>query len=223
MIVLIYNDYTHQMERYDLKLDDNMPYTTSRGISVREFSINSDTNILWSQRSFLSNFSKLLQQVNHDFEISSGFSRIWEVFEGERLHNKRGNGINGGTNLDYQQDINFRKLVEKSNNFTFVNCKSNEYSFTHINSHQNYVSESVPFQAIQLNDIGVDVCILQDALWFLGFEIKQINGYFDNNLENEVKLFQIANGLSSNGIVDSDTWFMLMHYVREDDINFIIE
>ncbi len=220
MLVLIYNNDTHSMEQYELGLDENMPYTQNMKITVGAFSVNSFTKILWAERNFLKNISDLLNLIDCDFDITSGFSRIFEVFTNERLHNKRGNAIDGGTNFSYQQDLKFRKLVEQCNNFTYVNQKDNEYSFSHINAHRNFTSEYVPFEMIKLNDVGVDVCILQDTLWYLGYDVKAINGNFDIELEAELKLFQVANNLTPTGICDSDTWFMLMHYVREDDLTF---
>ncbi len=66
---------------------------------------------------------------------------------------------------------------------------------------------------LRLGEIGPIVEMLQLALQRAGYDT-EINGNFNEELENTVKEFQQANGLTADGIVGKSTWAKLEPYLR---------
>lgn len=67
---------------------------------------------------------------------------------------------------------------------------------------------------IKLNDKGSDVRVLQELLNI------EADGFFGKQTENAVKEFQLANGLSADGIVGTNTWNKL-NDLDTDDKNHV--
>ena len=64
---------------------------------------------------------------------------------------------------------------------------------------------------LQLNSTGNYVSILQNQLKLLDFFAGTITGSFSQDTEDAVKAFQSANNLEPNGIVDKNTWILLLN------------
>ncbi len=58
---------------------------------------------------------------------------------------------------------------------------------------------------VQMDDVGHQVVLLQRRLLDLGYTLELPNGLFDKKTEDAVKTFQMAHGLTENGIADTDT------------------
>lgn len=58
---------------------------------------------------------------------------------------------------------------------------------------------------VRMGDVGHQVVLLQRRLLDLGYTFESPNGSFDKETEEAVKKFQMAHGLSENGIADTDT------------------
>ena len=59
---------------------------------------------------------------------------------------------------------------------------------------------------LKLNSHGHDVIVLQEKLQSLGYNIKKIDGNFDNEVYRAVLAFQRDNKLTITGTVDAKTW-----------------
>ena len=59
---------------------------------------------------------------------------------------------------------------------------------------------------LKLNSHGHDVVVLQEKLQALGYNIKKIDGNFDNEVYRAVLAFQRDNKLTITGTVDAKTW-----------------
>jgi hypothetical protein len=68
---------------------------------------------------------------------------------------------------------------------------------------------------LQLGDNGEDIKFLQSILNKLGYVTsKEIDNMYNYNIEKAVKIFQIDEGLTPDGIVGSKTWVRLLNYEK---------
>lgn len=64
----------------------------------------------------------------------------------------------------------------------------------------------VSIEVLQKGSIGDGVAQLQKALYAIGLNPNEFDGYFGSGTESAVKAFQEATKLTPNGIVDNETW-----------------
>lgn len=73
------------------------------------------------------------------------------------------------------------------------------------------------YKTLRLNDTGDEVKILQQLLKIVGLFPASITGSFDTTTENAVKEFQRQNNLQITGIVNSETWNVLIEQTSESN------
>ena len=54
----MYNNDTNKMEKYDRNLNDPMPYSQDRYLTVKEFRGSSKSDILWTDKRAIEAFNK---------------------------------------------------------------------------------------------------------------------------------------------------------------------
>lgn len=220
MILLIYNEDTGQMERMQRDCHENMPYTTNGVLTVESFRGKSGSRLLWSTKSFLESVSESFQTLHCPFEVTHGFSRVWERFENEQFAHKLGTALTGGQNLNERRKVQLRKDLEVQQDYTWIQDGDLMPSVVHFHQTIDSVSDVIVFERMQKGSVGTSVCALQDALWFLGYDIPSINGIFDHQLDQELRSFQMSNGLSVDGIAGINTWTLLMQILDSEEIRY---
>lgn len=220
MILLIYHEETGQMEKLERDCCENMPYTTDGVLSVEAFRGKSNTRLMWSTKRFLESVNESFHKLGVPFVVEHGFSRVWERFENEQFAHKLGTALTGGQNLNSRRKVQLIKNLESQDDYTRVQDFDHAPSIIHFHQSFDPASDVIVFQRISQGSVGVSVCALQDALWFLGYDIASINGVFDEHLENELKSFQRAVGLSVDGIAGLNTWTYLMQLLDPDEIRY---
>ncbi|MBQ4344223.1 MAG: peptidoglycan-binding protein [Erysipelotrichaceae bacterium] len=220
MVVLVYNEVSGQMEKYKRDCHENMPYTTDGVLTVDSFRAKSNTRLLWSTKRFLESVNESFHHLNVPFEVEHGFSRVWERFENEHFAHKLGTAIAGGENLNSRRKQQLLKELEMQEDYTYLQDFDHAPSIIHFHQSFDPVSDLIVFQKVQRGSVGVSVCALQDALWFLGYEISSINGIFDAQLERELRSFQRSSGLDVDGISGNQTWTYLMQILDPEEIRY---
>ncbi len=220
MIILIYNEETGQMEKWERDCYENMPYTTDGVLTVESFRSDSNTRLLWSTKQFLESVNESFHQLSVPFEVEHGFSRVWEHFENEQFAHKLGTALSGGENLNARRKVQLLKDLEAQDDYTSIQDFDLAPSIIHFHQSFDSVSDVIVFSKISNGSVGVSVCALQDALWFLGYDIPSIDGIFDSVLEKELKSFQRTNGLSADGIAGANTWTYLMQVLDPEEIRY---
>ncbi|NLK63902.1 MAG: spore cortex-lytic protein [Tissierellia bacterium] len=76
------------------------------------------------------------------------------------------------------------------------------------------ITETYPGQPLALGDSGIDVFRMQHSLNVINDNFPlipdvEITGYFDEETENAVRIFQEVFNLPVTGIVDSETWYRI--------------
>lgn len=215
MRVLIYNDLTDKMETYQCSCDANMPYTRCHNLTVREFMAGSGSRTLaWSTRKFLKAYDQLIRNYGRKMRISRGFRRGWDAEEPMIMTHQLGTALDLGRDLSLPSLQSLATLSENMEVFDLISELDHNANGLHIHHHGNPVNDYVPYSQIRRGSKGPEVCVAQDVLWALGYDITKISGVFDDELVSQTQRFQTAEGLSADGVIGSNTWNSLMSQVR---------
>lgn len=216
MIVYVHNEDKNQIEKYNLSLDDNMPYTSKHRLTVRSFLAGNDTEIMWTTKRFLKSIEKSFSPCR-TIDIRCGFKRGWQEVENGQYMHKAGTAIQGAEKISYLSRVKLMKRMEERGLFDWMNELDHGPSYLHFSQDASFESPLVPFKTIKKGDIGTVVFVLQDNLWKLGYSVCQCNGEFDEELEKAVKAFQKDQGLLETGIVGPESWVKLMRLIHPED------
>lgn len=105
-----------------------------------------------------------------------------------------------------------------NNRKNMMNHMGNQYMMKKPN---NTLNDKMKMNTLYEGDSGRDVEKLQQLLLevvtlFPSLPIVTVDGIFNSSTTNAVKEFQELNGLTANGVVDSDTWNKL-HYLSNQN------
>ena len=78
MKILVYNPTTNRMETYYRELNEPMPYSKDRYLTVKEFKGSSNSDVLWTDRRTMEAFNKLRELYGKPIPVGYGFKRIRE-------------------------------------------------------------------------------------------------------------------------------------------------
>lgn len=219
MKIYVVDEMNNTIEEFVRCLDEDMPYTTCGRLTVRDFKAESNTSIMWTTKRFLASVEEIVDPCLA-FDVRTGFLRAFETPDNGFYQHLLGTALEGGETLSYFYRMNLAKRIEEEALMDWIGDIDHEPSLMQFFQAPESASVLVPFETIRLNDQGISVFVLQDALWTLGYCIDELNGVFDQSVENAVWQFQNENGLILDGIVGPETWRTLMHKIHFDEERF---
>ena len=74
--ILVYNNDTNKMETYNKNLNDPMPYSKNRYLTVKEFRGSSKSDVLWTDKRAIEAFNKLRDLYGSAIPVGYAFKRI---------------------------------------------------------------------------------------------------------------------------------------------------
>ena len=77
MLILVYNEDTNKIERYNRTLGQPMPYVNNSWLTVKEFRGSSRSTILWTTKSAMRAFYTTRARFGPIY-VGYAFKRIWE-------------------------------------------------------------------------------------------------------------------------------------------------
>lgn len=205
--ILIYNQTTGKIERYNRGLNEAMPYVTGNTLSVKEFRGSSNSDILWTTKSFMESWNAFRKKWGSPIYVGYAFKRIWQGGHAGMSQHYAGLAIDMGQNLSNANRDKMRNLAINSNLFTYVEPKVLTPTWVHID--KRFGTPACPmggFPLLKQGSKGVYVMVLQDSLNYLGYNSGAIDGLFGINTKSAVQRFQKANKLAVDGIVGCNTW-----------------
>ena len=207
MKILVYNNDTNKMETYNKNLNDPMPYSKNRYLTVKEFRGSSKSDVLWTDKRAIEAFNKLRDLYGSAIPVGYAFKRIGEGGHSGQSQHYAGVAFDVGQRLTNTQRNNLRNLAIKSKLFTYVEPAYLTPTWVHIDKRDTKPACATGgYPLVKYGRKGVYVAVLQDALNTLGYNAGNIDGIFGNNTKNAVLKYQKANGLSQDGIVGCNTW-----------------
>ena len=106
MKVLIYNNLTNKMETYNRNLNDPMPYSKDRYLTVKEFRGSSKSDTIWADRRAIEAFNKLRTLYGRPIKVGYAFKRITEGGHTGQSQHYAGTAFDIAQNLSTAEKIN---------------------------------------------------------------------------------------------------------------------
>jgi hypothetical protein len=207
MRILVYNNQTKRIDKFDRDLDDPMPFTTDHYLKVSEFKSNSTSSVVWSDRRFLETYDRFRRYYGKPIYIGYCFKRIWEGGHGPQSQHYAGGAFDCGQNLDNAGRAELREAAQKFGSWSYVEPASMTPTWVHFD--RRLSPPACPgggYISLSEGSRGVYVLILQDALNAVGTTGSGLDGIFGAKTKDAVTRFQQANGLSADGRVGCSTW-----------------
>ena len=76
--ILVYNQDTNRIERYNRGPNEAMPYVTGNTLTVKEFRGSSGSDIMWTTKAFMEAWNSLRRQWGKPIYVGYAFKRIWQ-------------------------------------------------------------------------------------------------------------------------------------------------
>jgi len=205
--ILVYNQDTNKIERYNRGPNEAMPYVTGNTLTVKEFRGSSGSDIMWTTKAFMEAWNSLRRRWGKPIYVGYAFKRIWQGGHSGMSQHYAGLAMDMAQTFSNNERNRLRELAIDSRLFTYVEPKALTPTWVHID--KRYGTPACPtggYPVIRQGSRGVYVMVLQDALNYLGYNTGSIDGIFGSNTRAAVIRFQKDNGLSADGIVGCNTW-----------------
>lgn len=124
MKILIYNNDTNKMETYNKNLNDPMPYSEDRFLTVREFRGSSKSDVLWTDKRTIQAFNKLRNLYGSPIKVGYGFKRIGEGGHANMSQHYAGVALDIGQNMGNASRDKIRSIAINNKLYTYVEPKS---------------------------------------------------------------------------------------------------
>ncbi|MDR1619601.1 MAG: peptidoglycan-binding protein [Clostridiales bacterium] len=210
-IVLMYNDHTGRMERYESGLQDSMPYNTGHTLTVGEFKGSSCSNVLWSNRAAMESWNVTRSAFGRPIPLGYAFKRIWEGGHGAQSQHYAGVSFDAGQSLTGAWRNELRDTAIRLGVWGYVEPAYLTPTWVHFDKRApNPACATGGYPRVLMGSKNTYVLVLQDALNALGHTTHGLDGIFGNNTRGAVLRFQADNGLIVDGIAGCQTWRRLV-------------
>ena len=209
MLILVYNEDTNNIEKYNRSLGDPMPYINNKYLIVKEFKSNSRTTILWTTKKTMIAFNNTRVRFQKGIYVGYAFKRIFEGGHSGQSQHYAGTCFDCGQIWTYSKRKELYNLARKINVWSYVEPIAETPTWIHFDKRNKNPACSAGFPLIKQGSKNTYVMILQDALNNMG-RFLSIDGIFGKNTKDAVINFQRYYGLSVDGIVGCNTWRKLV-------------
>lgn len=207
--VLVYNNQTGRMERYNRELYQAMPYVEGNTLTVGEFRGKSKSGIVWTDRRAMYAWNRTRSAWGKPIYVGYAFRRIGEGGHANQSQHYAGVAFDVAQNLDNAQQDQLRNLAESLGVWGYVEPAYLTPTWVHFDRRLGPPACSAGYPLLREGMRGVYVATLQDALETVGSYNVGIDGVFGPKTRNAVQAFQQQNGLTADGIVGCATWTAL--------------
>lgn len=212
--VLVYNNQTGRMERYEKNLSDPMPYVTNGSLTVDEFRAKSRSNIIWTDRRTMEAWNRTRAAWGRPIHVGYAFRRIGEGGHAAQSQHYAGTSFDVAQNLSSADRDRLRNLAASLGVWGYVEPRSLTPTWVHFDSRRTIPACSAGYPMLREGDRGIYVATLQDALETAGIAGVGIDGIFGPATRRGVMEFQRQNDLTADGIVGCSTWTTLTNQVN---------
>ena len=210
MLILVYNEDTNKIERYNRTLGQPMPYVNNSWLTVKEFRGSSRSTILWTSKRVMRNFYTTRARFGSGIYVGYAFKRIFEGGHSGQSQHYAGGSFDTGQRWTYTKRKQLYNLARQLGIWSYVEPISQTPTWVHFDYRLTPPAcSSAGYPTVKLNSKNTYVMILQDALNNMGRPLS-IDGIFGNNTKNAVINFQRYYGLKADGIVGCQTWKKLV-------------
>ena len=205
MLILVYNEDSNKIERYERSLSQPMPYVNNSYLTVKEFRGSSRSTILWTSKRAMRAFYTTRARFGPIY-VGYAFKRLFEGGHSGQSQHYAGSAFDTGQKWTYSKRKSLYNLARKLGVWNYVEPISYTPTWVHFDTRNTKSACSGGgYPLIKQGSINNYVLILQDTLNNLGRPLS-IDGVFGNNTKQAVINFQRYYGLKADGIVGCNTW-----------------
>ncbi|MDR2525533.1 MAG: peptidoglycan-binding protein [Oscillospiraceae bacterium] len=214
MTILVYNNQTGRMERYERGAREAMPYANST-LLVGEFRGSSQSNLLWTQRLTMEAWVRMRTAWGQPIYLPFAFRRIGEGGHANQSQHYAGAAFDCAQNIGNAARAQLRALAERQGMFVYVEPAHLTPSWVHLDTRtMPPACATGGYPLTRRGHQSVYVCILQDALNMAAGTGLGIDGIFGTRTQDALEFFQANNALAADGIAGCATWTRLTAMVR---------
>lgn len=207
--ILVYNQYTNQMETHVRTLSQPMPYVTGNTLSVGEFRGKSNSDLIWTGNRVMESWNITRSAWGRPIYVGYAFRRIGEGGHSNQSQHYAGTAFDVAQNMGPSDRNRLRDLAASLGVWTYVEPAYLTPTWVHFDRRYGQPACSAGYPMLMQGLRGVYVCTLQDALATAGIPGVGIDGVFGPATRRGVVRFQQENGLAADGIVGCQTWTRL--------------
>jgi hypothetical protein len=208
-LIFVYNYANDRVERYYRGEYDPMPYNIGNTLSVREFRGASKSSVLWTDRRVMDSWNAFRRFWGRPIYVGYAFKRIWEGGHSSQSQHYAGTAFDTGQTLSEIERNQLRNAARASGVWTYVEPASLTPRWVHVDDRFGTPAcAEGGFPTLSIGSKGIYVLILQDALNAIGWQTA-LDGIYGLYTSYAVRNFQLAQGLTNNGIADCATWLRL--------------
>ena len=204
--VLVYNNQTGMMERYNRALTQPMPYITASSLTVREFRGKSSSDIIWTDRRAMDAWNRTRAAYGKPIYVGYAFRRIGEGGHADQSQHYAGVAFDVAQNLTDAGRAQLRTVASSLGVWSYVEPAHLTPTWVHFDARLGPPACAAGFPLVRNGSRGIYVCTLQDALNTVGSYGVGIDGVFGSRTQDAVKAFQRTAGLAADGVVGCATW-----------------
>ncbi len=208
--VWVFNNSTNRLEKHYLSLSAPMPYVQNNALTVREFTSNSTSPLVWSDKRFLETFNAFRKYYARPIYVGYAYKRIWEGGHTGQSQHYAGGAFDTGQNGTAATRATLHRSAVTFGEWSYVEPLYLTPTWVHFDKRLGPPANGVAgYPLAKSGSRGVYVLILQDALNAVGFTGSGLDGIFGAGTRNAVIRYQSARGLTADGIVGARTWDVL--------------
>lgn len=209
MLILVYNNDTNKIEKYERSLGQPMPYVNNSWLTVKEFRGSSKSTIIWTSKNVMRAFYNTRARFGPIY-VGYAFKRIFEGGHSGQSQHYAGGAFDTGQKWTYTKRKSLWNTAKKLGVWSYVEPISYTPTWVHFDKRIYPSACSSGYPLVKLGSKNTYVMILQDALNNMGRPLT-IDGIFGNSTKNAVINFQKYYGLKADGIVGCKTWTRIVN------------
>ncbi len=213
-VILVYNNDTNAIERYQRNENDIMPYVYNNSLTVNEFRGSSNANLLWTDKRTMETWSRFRDFYGAAIPVGFAFKRIWEGGHSPQSQHYAGTALDVGQALAPAQRNRLRQRAIDFGLWSYVEPAYLTPTWVHMDKRNLNPACVSGYPLLRLGDASSYVLILQDALNALGYTGSGLDGVFGSGTDAAVRRFQQSFGIPADGIVGCVSWTLLTQSAR---------
>ena len=213
-VILVYNNDTNSIERYQRNENEIMPYVYNNSLTVNEFRGSSNANLMFTDKRTMETWSQFRDFYGAPIPVGFAFKRIWEGGHSPQSQHYAGTAFDVGQALTPTRRNRLRQRAIDFGQWSYVEPAYLTPTWVHMDKRNMNPACSSGYPLLRLGDVSNYVLILQDALNALGYTGAGFDGIFGSGTLAAVQRFQQAFGIPADGIVGCVTWTLLTQSAR---------
>ena len=220
--VYVYHAVLDRVELFYRENCEKMPYVVGHTLTVKAFKSNSDADRIWTDTRALHAWNTLRTAWGEPIYVGSCFCRPGDRKHGPQSQHYAGVAFDIGQNLDAARRKELRQTAERHGLWSYIAPEYLTPGWVHLDAGiapEGLLTKSLLYEGVQgypellCGSRGVYVFVLQDILYTLGLLQTAPDGLFGNQTAYAVRQYQLMNGHTADGKVQSALWASLFQCV----------